>query len=408
MSPHNVLVGADGTARVLDFGIAKIGARPQEVTRDGQLKGKLSYFPPEQLTHEHAVDRRADVYATAATLWEALTGRRMIQGDNEFQRMTKICSGEIPLPSKLVDVPASLDEAVMKGLARTPDDRYATAREMAVALESTLPPASQRAIGEWVERVAGEAMRERAERIQAIERHSAVLAVSPDDEETLGGPISAVLGSDGRVSGGRLPALRSSRPSMPSWRSQTPAGSLAPPEIEIEGPPRRRRGAWLALLLVMLLAGGAGAMTMGYAPWVASAPAGEKTAPVPAAAATAATAPAVAPPKPAPVVPVVNPSDLPPATPVTAPPVHDFAAPAARAPSAPLAPTVKAPAPSAHAPAPTDAPESALAPPVSSRPAPTGAATHATPAGAGSAAADCEVPFTIDAQGIRHPKMECL
>jgi serine/threonine-protein kinase len=73
VSPQNVLVGVDGIARVLDFGIAKPAQRVHQSTRTGQLKGKLSYMAPEQFS-TGAVDRRADVYSAAVLLWEALTG----------------------------------------------------------------------------------------------------------------------------------------------------------------------------------------------------------------------------------------------------------------------------------------------------------------------------------------------
>ena len=76
VSPQNILVGTDGVARVLDFGVAKAAGRVQ-TTRDGQIKGKLAYMAPEQLRGEH-VDR-ADVYAAGVVLWEALTGRRLFE-----------------------------------------------------------------------------------------------------------------------------------------------------------------------------------------------------------------------------------------------------------------------------------------------------------------------------------------
>src|SRR5207247_8656477 len=73
VSPQNVLVGADGAAHVIDFGVAKAAGRAQ-ITRDGQLKGKLSYMAPEQLRGGF-VDRRVDVFGASIVLWETLTGQ---------------------------------------------------------------------------------------------------------------------------------------------------------------------------------------------------------------------------------------------------------------------------------------------------------------------------------------------
>ena len=78
VSPHNVLVGTDGAAHLIDFGIAKAAGRAQ-VTREGQLKGKLAYMAPEQLKGSSGgakVDRRADVFAVGTILWEIVTGHR--------------------------------------------------------------------------------------------------------------------------------------------------------------------------------------------------------------------------------------------------------------------------------------------------------------------------------------------
>src|SRR5580700_11191148 len=81
VSPHNVLVGTDGAAHLIDFGVAKATGRAQ-VTREGQLKGKLAYMAPEQLGGS-PVDRRADVFGASVVLWEMLTGQRLFDGADE-------------------------------------------------------------------------------------------------------------------------------------------------------------------------------------------------------------------------------------------------------------------------------------------------------------------------------------
>src|SRR5437588_9653608 len=79
VSPQNILVGGDGTSRVLDFGVAKARGRLQ-TTRDGQVKGKIAYMPPEQLSGG-AVTRQSDIYAASVVRWEALAGRRLLDGE---------------------------------------------------------------------------------------------------------------------------------------------------------------------------------------------------------------------------------------------------------------------------------------------------------------------------------------
>src|SRR5262249_61224818 len=134
---QNVLVGADGVSRVLDFGVAK-AAGQLHATRAGQLKGKLRYMAPEQV-RSLGVDRRTDIWASSVMLWEALTGQRLFGGDNDAGLLMQILEKPIPSPGILApDAPEALSRIALKGLERDPDKRFATALEMAAAIESAV------------------------------------------------------------------------------------------------------------------------------------------------------------------------------------------------------------------------------------------------------------------------------
>ena len=178
VSPHNVLVGTDGVARVLDFGVAKAAGRVQ-TTKEGQIKGKLAYMPPEQLNG--MVSRKTDVYAASVVLWEALAGERLFTGDNEGELLTKILLGKVVPPSAILgnrfpdiasELPKALDDATLRGIDRDPEKRFATAREMAIALQKAVPLAAPSDIGEWVESLAHDTLMERSGRIAEIENSS--------------------------------------------------------------------------------------------------------------------------------------------------------------------------------------------------------------------------------------------
>jgi serine/threonine-protein kinase len=173
VSPQNVIVGTDGVARVLDFGVAKAAGRLQETGDSGALKGKIAYMAPEQITGG-VVTRQTDVYAASVVLWELLTGRRLIEGENDAHRAAQILASlNAPVferPSKYnPQISEALDELVMRGLSWPPTSRFATAREMAGHLEKNggLIPATE--LGDWVTRLAGPALEERAGRLHAIE-----------------------------------------------------------------------------------------------------------------------------------------------------------------------------------------------------------------------------------------------
>ena len=206
VSPQNILVGTDGVARVLDFGVAKAAGRLQ-TTRDGQLKGKLAYMAPEQLCSE-AVIAQADIYAASVVLWETLTGERLFSSESEGGLVTAVLMGKAQPPSRAVakgSPPADddtmgalerLDAVVLRGLERDPAKRFETAREMAIALEACVQQSTAAQVGEWLERIAGPVLAERAARVGAIEREGAlaepegVEAVAPVEAPTQASSIS--------------------------------------------------------------------------------------------------------------------------------------------------------------------------------------------------------------------------
>ena len=198
ISPQNILVARDGVARVLDFGVAKAAGRVQE-TEGGEIKGKLAYMAPEQLTRK-SIDRRCDLFAMGIVLWEALTSQRLFAGDDAASTLYAVMNQEIVPPSRVVaGIPPALDAVVLKALERDADKRYSSAQEMAMALEGACPPAPTRHVGKWVEDLAADALKIRSEILRAIDHAQSgngPVAI-PTDDQGLG---SQVLASSAFVS----------------------------------------------------------------------------------------------------------------------------------------------------------------------------------------------------------------
>jgi len=254
VSPQNILVGVEGIPRVLDFGVAMAAGRAQ-ATGQGRIKGKLSYLAPEQI--RGIATRQTDLFATAVSLWEVLTSKRLFQGDTPQQILSQILTTEIPPPtSHAPHLSARIDAIVMRGLERDPDKRYATAREMAIDLEACLGLASPTQVGAWVDSVAHDALAHRAAIVAEIESAS-----SQWSDVTFAGPFSGAPSVPAPESGISL----NHRSGVSRYESSA-AHSLLPPPASDDflpgaGPTSRRWGRRAIALGCALSLGALGVIT---------------------------------------------------------------------------------------------------------------------------------------------------
>jgi serine/threonine protein kinase len=135
VSPSNIMIGYDGSVKLLDFGIAKATSRSVE-TQSGIIKGKFAYMAPEQCRGRD-VDRRSDVFSLGIILYEISTQHRCFRADSDFDTMHRIVTGDVVRPTRLVqNYPLELEAIVMKALAVDAAHRYQSAGLLLEALET--------------------------------------------------------------------------------------------------------------------------------------------------------------------------------------------------------------------------------------------------------------------------------
>jgi serine/threonine-protein kinase len=350
MSPQNVLVGTDGIARVLDFGVAKAAGRVH-TTRDGDIKGKVLYMAPEQLLAQ-PLTRTADVYAAGVVLFEALTSVRMFAGENEGAALTKIIHNEIQLPSQIDPALAPFDRIVRRATAAESSGRYPTALAMAGELEAYCGPAASHAeVSACMQGLVGELLDQRARIVAEIER-SSTRSKPPLPMPPSGSGIKASgtgISSAGRPSPALLPEPGATSVITPAAPPKRSSAALAGFALLL---------TLVAVLLVVIIA-----ILLGRAP-------------PPVAAATATAAPSPAPPSAS-------------AAQATPPPV-------ASAPEPEPATAVLIRRPGSGAPSASAPPTTKAAPPSDKPVAPTRGRVN------------CDPPYVIDKNGHQHFIPECL
>ncbi|MGE5185199.1 MAG: serine/threonine-protein kinase [Acidobacteriota bacterium] len=390
VSPQNVMVATDGTARLLDFGVAK-ASMAAHITREGVFKGKLAYSAPEQI--KGSATRQSDIYAMAVVLWELLVGHRMHGGAQaEAELVGEILSGSLPT---ITDALAqerewlgenrwkqlqTLEPIIKKGLSVDANERWETAADMEAALATAVPPASPTGVAAWL-KALGKAFLEGRDRVIAEEEASwrrNALSSAPRRLST-NTPIP-----------GTLPTV------APVQSGETKPGVTA----ERPRPPARRLGTLVAALGVLVVA-----LSIGFIVFLAH---DSSTTPDPAPAppgiapAAAVTPPPAAPPVAQPVAATASAPVVPPPPAATPEPMPIVPPPGDEAREEPAHPTPPRPTvitrnrvthmpPAARRPVTTAAPAPAPAPappPAAAPPAPPPA-----PAAEQKPAIDCNPPY---------------
>ncbi len=301
VSPQNVLLSHQGEVKLIDFGVAKAAHR-MWATMEGSLKGKLGYMSPEQ-ARAAPIDRRTDVYALGVVLWENLTHRRLFTGEADALLQRVQNPDVVPPSTHAPGLSPALDAAVMRALAPNPDHRYATARDLEVALIACPEAASVDV--EALSALVLSAMHERPDDGPDKSVRDTLEIQRPSiDRRT--GALAAVTMEVAMLSqlerGSLAPA--SSVPSLPPSAFSPAVFSPAPPTrvtqrpVAAEGSPWPRRLAVGAIALLAIVGSAAlvwFALSMLHPPTVAS-PAAAAPVPAPPPPGLAPMAPSLAPP----------------------------------------------------------------------------------------------------------------
>jgi serine/threonine-protein kinase len=202
ISPQNILIERKGIAKIVDFGVAKATARDSGLTEDGELKGKIAYMAPEQISGEK-VDRRTDIFALGSVFYLLTTGRHPFRGQTVAETVRNICAGTKPeSPSQFsAGFPPELERIIIKALSPKPAGRYATTRDLLADLEASFPEwtqtRSEQAVAEYLEQTVGARLRSRREQLKRA--HNEMDAGDPRSGTMRALTLESVAGHEANV-----------------------------------------------------------------------------------------------------------------------------------------------------------------------------------------------------------------
>ncbi len=253
VSPGNVMVLHDGTAKIVDFGVAKARGR-LTISGARQFKGKLGYVAPEQLTGQ-PVDRRADIYGLGVVMWEALVLQRYRSEADKVE--PKTLAEQVPRSPSAIrpDIPDQLSEICVKALAPRPEDRFQTAGEMRDAIEQLLHGIghyhAQAHVRRYMERVFDKQHEARQRSIRKL------AAISASGEHEI--PLVALPEEDDEVE-----LVAAPTEGTPSTQLARGTPIVDPDTATSAATAPRSRGGGLILALLVVLAGTGGAVAWKY------------------------------------------------------------------------------------------------------------------------------------------------
>jgi serine/threonine-protein kinase len=175
VSPHNVLVGPDGRAKVADFGVAMAADRGHR-TATGEVKGKAGYMAPEQARSER-VDARADVYSAGIVAFELFALAPPFGAGAMAEVLARVLFEPVPpLSERRADAPVELEAVVAVALSKDPPARFPTARDFAEALVAAVTPASHERVAAWTKTQVAELYAVRDALVARAQAESAALS----------------------------------------------------------------------------------------------------------------------------------------------------------------------------------------------------------------------------------------
>ncbi|RMD79660.1 MAG: serine/threonine protein kinase [Lentisphaerae bacterium] len=136
IKPENILLDSKGVPKLSDLGLAKQLDSEESMTGTGMAVGTPSYMAPEQIQDAKSCDARADIYALGATFYHLVTGKIPFEGSSTFDLMLKHIQEPLPPPrSRNPNIPEEIEAIITKMMAKSPDDRFQSARELIEALD---------------------------------------------------------------------------------------------------------------------------------------------------------------------------------------------------------------------------------------------------------------------------------